>query len=195
VLEDAYLANALYTLWVENWGVHGARKLWHAARRAGLDVGRGHVARLMKVAGIHGVVRGRRTTATTMRDRGAPPQPDLGHEIAVVHVGHEVGELLSHRLGQDADARALIAREAETAGADGGGLPVIRREVAVLRLLGVGRSTRQITGGLWVRSTPSTGSKRYRWAPVVYWREIRSPVTAPYGGRAPRRGPRGWLRA
>jgi hypothetical protein len=81
VLEDAYLANALYTLWVENWGVHGARKLWHAARRAGLDVGRGHVARLMKVAGIHGVVRGRRTTATTMRDRGAPPQPTWGTRL------------------------------------------------------------------------------------------------------------------
>ena len=58
-LEDAYLANALYTLWAENWGVYGVRKLWHAARRAGLDVGRDQVGRLMRVAGITGVVRGR----------------------------------------------------------------------------------------------------------------------------------------
>ena len=42
-LEEAYLANALVTLWQENWGVYGARKLWHAARRAGLDVGRDQV--------------------------------------------------------------------------------------------------------------------------------------------------------
>jgi putative transposase len=77
VLEDAYLANALYTLWAENWGVYGARKLWHAARRAGLDVGRDQVARLMRVAGIHGVVRGRHTTRTTVRDQQAPRHPDL----------------------------------------------------------------------------------------------------------------------
>ena len=57
-LEEAYLANALVTLHQENWGVYGVRKLWHAARRAGLDVGRDQVGRLMRVAGITGVVRG-----------------------------------------------------------------------------------------------------------------------------------------
>ena len=31
-LEDAYLANALVTLWEENWRVYGARKLWHSRR-------------------------------------------------------------------------------------------------------------------------------------------------------------------
>lgn len=39
-LEEAYLVNALVTLHRQNWGVYGVRKLWHAARRAGLDVGR-----------------------------------------------------------------------------------------------------------------------------------------------------------
>src|SRR5215212_11005094 len=34
-LDDAYLANALRSLWQDNWGVYGARKLWHAARRGG----------------------------------------------------------------------------------------------------------------------------------------------------------------
>lgn len=76
-LEDAYLANALFTLWEEEWRVYGARKLWHTARHAGLDVGRDQVARLMRLAGIHGVVRGRHRTVTTRADRGAPRHPDL----------------------------------------------------------------------------------------------------------------------
>lgn len=77
VLEDAYTANALYTLWAENWGVYGARKLHIAARRAGFDLGRDQVARLMRVAGIAGAVRGRHRTRTTVRDETAPRHPDL----------------------------------------------------------------------------------------------------------------------
>ena len=77
VLEEAYLVNALVTLWEENWGVYGARKLWHAARRAGLDVGRDQVARLMSIGGIRGAVRGRHRTRTTVRDEKAPRHPDL----------------------------------------------------------------------------------------------------------------------
>lgn len=51
-LEQAYLANALYTLWVENWGVYGVRKLHHAARRAGLAVGRDQVGRVLSLIHI-----------------------------------------------------------------------------------------------------------------------------------------------
>jgi len=76
-LEDAYLANALVTLWGENWGVYGARKLWKAAGHTGLEVGRDQVARLMGLAGIRGVVRGRHRTTTTRRDASAPRHPDL----------------------------------------------------------------------------------------------------------------------
>ena len=32
--------------------VYGARKMWHAARRAGLPLGRDQVGRLMRIAGI-----------------------------------------------------------------------------------------------------------------------------------------------
>ena len=77
VLEEAYLVNALVTLWAENWGVYGVRKLWHAARRAGLDVGRDQVARLMAIGGITGAVRGRHRTRTTVRDEQALRHPDL----------------------------------------------------------------------------------------------------------------------
>lgn len=76
-LSEAYLVNALVTLWRENWGVYGVRKLWHAARRAGLQVGRDQVGRLMAIAGIRGVVRGRHHTVTTRRDEAAVRHPDL----------------------------------------------------------------------------------------------------------------------
>jgi putative transposase len=74
---DAYLANELRSLWQDNWGVYGARKLWHAARRAGHGVGRDQVARLMRLAGISGAVRGKHRTVTTEADRTAPRHPDL----------------------------------------------------------------------------------------------------------------------
>jgi transposase InsO family protein len=76
-LEEAYLVNALVDLHRANWGVYGIRKLWHAARRAGHDLGRDQVGRLMAVAGITGAVRGRHRTVTTRSDRSAPRQPDL----------------------------------------------------------------------------------------------------------------------
>jgi transposase InsO family protein len=76
-LADAYLANELRSLWQDNWGVYGARKLWHAARRAGHDIGRDQVARLMRIGGIVGTVRGKHRTVTTRRDQTAPRHPDL----------------------------------------------------------------------------------------------------------------------
>ena len=76
-LDDAYLANQLRSLWQNNWAVYGARKLWHAARRAGYDIGRDQVARLMKITGISGVLRGKHRTITTRRDHAAPRHPDL----------------------------------------------------------------------------------------------------------------------
>jgi transposase InsO family protein len=76
-LDDAYLANALRSLWQDNWGVYGARKLWHAARRVGHHVGRDQVARLMRLTGIAGTVRGKHRTTTTQSERTAPRHPDL----------------------------------------------------------------------------------------------------------------------
>ena len=51
---DEVLGPALVALWEDNYRVYGARKLWKAARRAGHDVDRDQVARLMRAAGIHG---------------------------------------------------------------------------------------------------------------------------------------------
>lgn len=73
---DAVLGPALVQLWKDNYCVYGAHKLWKTARRAGHDVGRDQVARLMRAAGIQGVRRGKRVR-TTKPDPGAGRHPDL----------------------------------------------------------------------------------------------------------------------
>ena len=73
---DAELGPALVALWEDNYRVYGARKLWKSARRAGHDVGRDQVARLMRAAGIEGTRRGKRVR-TTKADPTAPRHPDL----------------------------------------------------------------------------------------------------------------------
>jgi putative transposase len=60
----------------DNYCVYGAHKLWKTARRAGHDVGRDQVARLMRTADIEGVRRGQRVPTTTP-DPGAGRHPDL----------------------------------------------------------------------------------------------------------------------
>jgi len=75
-VRDAVLLPILLALWKANYSVYGAHKLWKAARRAGHDIGRDQVARLMRELGIRGVKRGRRVI-TTRRDDTAPRSPDL----------------------------------------------------------------------------------------------------------------------
>jgi hypothetical protein len=76
-LADAYAADTLVDLYRLHRRLYGVRKLWHTARRAGHDWGRDQVGRLMGLAGIDGVRRGRRTTTTTRRDSAASRHPDL----------------------------------------------------------------------------------------------------------------------
>ena len=52
---DAVMLPIVMALFVANYRVYGARKLWIAARRAGHDIGRDQVARLMTILDIHGV--------------------------------------------------------------------------------------------------------------------------------------------
>ncbi len=73
---DAELIPQLVMLWENNYRVYGARKLWKAAHRAGVDVGRDQVARLMGVAGIEGVRRTKKVR-TTRPDPVAARHPDL----------------------------------------------------------------------------------------------------------------------
>ena len=75
-VRDATLMPILLALWKANYSVYGARKLWIAARRAGWDIGRDQVARLMRELGIWGVKRSRRVR-TTRRDDAAVRPADL----------------------------------------------------------------------------------------------------------------------
>ena len=56
--QEAYLVNQIVDLYRTNRCVYGVRKMWHAARRAGLHLGRDQVGLLMRIAGIQGVRRG-----------------------------------------------------------------------------------------------------------------------------------------
>ena len=73
---DVVLGPVLVQLWKNNYCAYGAHKLWKTARRAGHDVGRDQVGRLMRAAGIEGVRRGRRVR-NTKPDPGAARHPDL----------------------------------------------------------------------------------------------------------------------
>jgi len=71
---DAALRAEIARVWEENRQLYGARKIWRALRREGLDVARCTVERLMKAMGIKGVVRGRRIVTTN--PDAARPCPD-----------------------------------------------------------------------------------------------------------------------
>ena len=76
-VRDAVMMQVLMMLWVANRKVYGAHKLWKAARRAGHDIGRDQVARLMRTMDIEGVSRQRRKVFTTRQDPDAVRAPDL----------------------------------------------------------------------------------------------------------------------
>jgi transposase InsO family protein len=75
--DDAQMANTALDIWRANRSVYGADKLATAMRKAGYDVGRDQVARLMHILGIEGVRRGKHRTVTTTRDPKAARHPDL----------------------------------------------------------------------------------------------------------------------
>ncbi len=75
-VRDAVMMPILLALWVANYRVYGAHKLWKAAGRAGHDIGRDQVARLMRELGMRGVRRCKRVV-TTRRDDDAGRPADL----------------------------------------------------------------------------------------------------------------------
>jgi len=60
-----------------NYSVYGVRKMHAAMRRAGWEVGRDQVARLMRKAGLRGAIRGRKPITTTPASKAAGHFPDL----------------------------------------------------------------------------------------------------------------------
>jgi putative transposase len=63
-----------------NYAVYGARKLWHALHREGIEIGRDQVGRLMRGLGLTGVVRGK-VRRTTVPSELSPRPADLVERI------------------------------------------------------------------------------------------------------------------
>lgn len=51
-LRDAVLVERIRAIYWDNYGVYGVRTMWHALYRDGIDSGRKHTARLMRLAGV-----------------------------------------------------------------------------------------------------------------------------------------------
>lgn len=71
VVRDLALTPEIQRIYDQNFQVYGARKVWLQMKREGLEVARCTVERLMKHAGLQGVVRGR-PVKTTISDKSAP---------------------------------------------------------------------------------------------------------------------------
>ncbi|MCE3249084.1 MAG: Integrase catalytic region [Geminicoccaceae bacterium] len=72
---DTALCVAIRRVFDENFGLHGARKVWRQLGREGIPVARCTVARLMRRLGLRGVVRGKEVR-TTVPDRATPCPAD-----------------------------------------------------------------------------------------------------------------------
>jgi putative transposase len=77
VVEDERLLGRILKVHAANYYAYGYRKLWLALKRAGEDVGRDRVKRLMRTNGIHGAKRRGKPWRTTTCDPAATRSPDL----------------------------------------------------------------------------------------------------------------------
>ena len=73
-VRDAELVPQIHTVWADNLGVYGARKVWAKLNREGHPVARCTVERLMRREGLHGIRR-EKTRTTTHSDGAETPRP------------------------------------------------------------------------------------------------------------------------
>lgn len=76
-IEDERLLEVIGELHRRNYLAYGSRRMWKALLRAGEQVGRGRVERLMCQAGIQGAKRRGKPWRTTRPDPRAQRSPDL----------------------------------------------------------------------------------------------------------------------
>ncbi len=72
-VSDSMLKDVIIRVHRANFGVYGARKVWKALHRLGLDAGRDQVARLMKAVNLQGVTREKTIRTTRPDDQAARP--------------------------------------------------------------------------------------------------------------------------
>nr|WP_235923197.1 IS3 family transposase [Corynebacterium lizhenjunii] len=73
---DAELIDHIQAVHAANYSVYGVRKMWHALRRDGIDIGREQTARLMRLAKVSGKAKGR-SPVTTRKSQRCDTRPDL----------------------------------------------------------------------------------------------------------------------
>jgi putative transposase len=76
-VEDERLTPRIREVHEENFECYGYPRVWHELRRQGEQVGRDHVARLMRQEGIRGAKRRGKPWRTTIADPAAHKRPDL----------------------------------------------------------------------------------------------------------------------
>ena len=76
VIEDERMLEIIRELHQANYEAYGSRRMWKALRRAGHEIGRDRVARLMRAARIQGAKRRAKRWQTTTPDPAAR-LPDL----------------------------------------------------------------------------------------------------------------------
>ena len=85
-IEDEQLLARIEELHAANYSAYGYRRTWQALHRAGQNVGRDRVKRLMRSHGIQGAKRRGKPWRTTRPDPGAVRPADLVHrEFAAEH--------------------------------------------------------------------------------------------------------------
>lgn len=100
---DAELTPRLVKIWNDNYQVYGSRKLWKTARRAGIEIGRDQTHRLMRRAGIQGVLRSDRK----IRSGGRGLQGDVMSEG--LELGDEaLGDLLGVAFAEVVAAEVVV---------------------------------------------------------------------------------------
>ena len=76
-IEDERLTARIREVHGQNFECYGYPRVWHELRRQGEQVGRDHVARLMRQEGIKGAKRRGKSWRTTTPDPQAHKRPDL----------------------------------------------------------------------------------------------------------------------
>ena len=80
---DAEMREQIKRVHEDNYGVYGSRKVWHQLRREGVVVAKCTVERLMRVMGLAGVRRGKRTVTTVSNPKAPCPLDKVNREFRV----------------------------------------------------------------------------------------------------------------
>ncbi|KGF06081.1 transposase [Arcanobacterium sp. S3PF19] len=75
-LRDVVVIERIKQVHRDNYSVYGIRKMWHALRREGISIGREQTARLMRLAGVRGKMKGK-CPITTRKSSREDTRPDL----------------------------------------------------------------------------------------------------------------------